>query len=107
MYNPYNPYAAPTAASTNLVWVMGIEGARAHPVAPGNTLLLMDSENAQFFLKTVDSNGFATVRTFTFQEVVDAAKPVEYVTPAQLDAAMAQLKEHMAALLQPITQSLT
>lgn len=107
MYNAYEPYR-PAPTTTNVIWVMGIEGARAHPVAPGNTLLLMDSESARFFLKSVDAGGFATIKAFGFhEEVVDAAKPVEYVTPAQLEAAMGQLKEHMTALLQPITQSLT
>lgn len=90
------------APNTNIAWTMGIESAKAHPVMPGHTVLLMDSESPRFFIKTVDVNGFAHIKTFVFQEEQQqsaAESPTaHYVTQEQLQAALAEF----AAQLQPI-----
>lgn len=43
--------------SNNFVWVQGESGAKAYPVAPGNRVLLMDSENPVIYIKSADMNG--------------------------------------------------
>lgn len=56
--------------SSNMFWVQGESGAKAYPVAPGNTVLLMDSENQVFYIKHVDAvTGMPQpLRIFTFKE---------------------------------------
>ncbi len=41
----------------NPIWVQGEEGAKAFMVAPGNSVMLMDSENTVFYLKSSDQSG--------------------------------------------------
>ena len=86
-------------ANTNIVWVMGLEGAKAYPVMPGKTLFLMDSESAKFFIKAVDGNGFATVKSFVFSEEVVANAPAaanelsaaKFVTHEELQSAIEKI----------------
>ena len=59
-----------------LNWVQGESGAKSWIVNPGATVLLMDSENQRFYLKTADINGVPAMRTFEYSEV-SAQKPQE------------------------------
>lgn len=59
-----------------LNWVQGEAGAKSWIVNPGATVLLMDSENQRFYLKSADLNGVPAMRTFEYSEV-GAQKPKE------------------------------
>ena len=61
------PQAAPPQQS-GVIWVQGIEGAKAHPVSAGQSALLMDSEGDCFYLKTADQSGMPTMRVFDYKE---------------------------------------
>ena len=61
---------------TGLNWVQGEAGAKSWFVAPGATVLLMDSENQRFYLKSADMNGMPAMKTYEYVEV-GAQKPVE------------------------------
>ncbi len=61
---------------TGLNWVQGEAGAKSWFVAPGSTVLLMDSESMRFYLKSADMNGVPAMRTFEYNEV-GAQKPQE------------------------------
>ena len=52
-----------------ILWVQGEAGAKSYLVAPNTSVLLMDSENSQFYIKTTDQAGMPTLRTFVYQEV--------------------------------------
>lgn len=55
--------------STSVVWVQGIAGAQAYPVAAGNTVMLMDSEDSVFYMKSTDNTGRPLpLRVFEFKE---------------------------------------
>lgn len=117
-YNPYqfNPYMTvpqqqvqyvpqptpqPQPQQNNaLVWVQGEAGAKAYPVAAGNTVLLMDSEASTFYIKSVDSTGIPKpLRTFTYTEILPEAQPVakeetvEYATKAELNELKKMLED--------------
>ena len=64
-----------------LNWVQGETGAKSWFVTPGATVLLMDSENQRFYLKSADMNGIPAMRTFEYAEI-GAPKPQEAATPA-------------------------
>lgn len=54
---------------TGLNWVQGEAGAKSWYITPGSTVLLMDSENQRFYLKSADMSGVPAMRTFEYSEV--------------------------------------
>ena len=86
--------------NTNIVWAMGMESAKAYPVLPGKTVMLMDSEGPHFFIKSVDNNGYATMKSYSFQEdaPVVSNQSAEYVTKNQLDEVVAKLMSHIKTM---------
>lgn len=59
-----------------LNWVQGEAGAKSWFVNPGATVLLMDSENQRFYVKSADMNGVPAMRTFQYTEVGGQAPQV-------------------------------
>ena len=64
----------PTQVS-NPPFVSGLEGAKAYAIPNGNSMVLMDSENSRFYIKSVDGIGMPTIKGFDFVEV-DLNKPI-------------------------------
>lgn len=59
-YQPYTPQYHPpmqTQQSTNVIWVNNETEAKNYPVAPGNTVILMDNDNPVAYKKTTDFSG--------------------------------------------------
>lgn len=56
-----------------LLWVQGETGAKSYLVAPNSTVLLMDSENSRFYLKSADGAGMPNMRIFEYKEMLNAA----------------------------------
>lgn len=74
--------------TAGLIWVQGIEAAKAYPVAPGNTVQLWDSEAPTVYLKAADHNGMPQLRAFDLVERVSAvprAKEADYVTRQEFE----------------------
>ena len=95
------PQPQPTAQqSSPIIWVQGEEGAKAYMVAAGNSVLLMDSENSTFYIKSTDVSGMPqplrvfdyTERTASQKQPTQAAqKPKEeYVTRQEFNALTAR-----------------
>ena len=60
-----------STGNQGFVWVQGEAGAKAYPVGPGESVLLMDSERDCFYIKSTDVSGVPMpLRTFTYTEVV-------------------------------------
>lgn len=84
-----------------LLWVQGEAGAKSYMVAPGASVLLMDSEASKFYIKTVDGSGVPTMRTFEYKEifpnqmppVVAEAKEPEYATHEDVEDLKKQIEE--------------
>lgn len=98
------PYAQPTASqqqSGSVIWVQGEEGAKAYMVAAGNSVMLLDSENSTFYIKSTDQSGMPLpLRVFDYTERAQNAKTAqasqpalttEYITRAEFEAAIARL----------------
>ena len=85
----------------NIVWVQGEAGAKSIQVNAGNSVLLMDSEQQVFYIKTVDASGIPQpLRIFPYSEKVDVAKnatttPIErqqdYVTRDEFEKRLAEI----------------
>lgn len=113
LYNPYGqqqPYSwyqpLPTMTDTQtaaqpvngLVSVTGIEGAKAYQLPPNSSMPLFDQNNDILYLKTTDSAGYPTIRTFSFKAVEQAdqkPQPVDYVPRSEFD----QLSEKVEKLI--------
>lgn len=83
--------------SAPIIWVQGEEGAKAYMVAAGNSVLLMDSENSVFYIKSTDASGMPQpLRVFDYTErgkqVPQKPETVDdkFVTRAEFDALRAR-----------------
>ena len=68
------PTTQPMAQQGNsgLIWVQGEAGAKSYLVAPGNTVMLMDSEGERFYLKSADASGMPMpLRIFEYKECTE------------------------------------
>jgi len=113
MYNAYAgvPYGypgyypqttAPMGQSTayqqpinGLVSVTGIEGAKAYQLPPNSSMPLFDQNNDILYLKTTDSAGYPTIRSFSFKAVEQAdqkSQAADYVTRSEFDALVHDVK---------------
>lgn len=57
---PYQPQSVtPVQQQTQntFVWIQGEDAARSYPVAPGNTVVLIDSDKPVMYMKTTDLSG--------------------------------------------------
>lgn len=93
----------PAQSQSSVLWVQGEEGAKAYMVAPGNSVLLMDSEGSRFYLKSTDQSGMPQpLRIFDYSERTAVPQSVpaapqtqvgDYVTRAEFDALAALVGE--------------
>lgn len=124
-YNPYSPVGSPQQFAMNqmqdyqqrmamsqqpmqmqLIRVTGMDGAKAYQMPPNSVVPLFDADNDIMYVKSTDGAGFPTIRTFTFQPV-ESPQPQDqqYVTRAEFENAMMQLKEAMGNGQQPVRKS--
>lgn len=60
----------PNSGNQGLIWVSGEIGAKSYLVAPNSTVMLMDSEQNRFFIKSTDSAGMPSIKTYEYKECV-------------------------------------
>lgn len=102
-YNPmgnYNPYQVgqyqqvqntQQAQTGGLQWVQGEAGAKAYPVNAGQSVLLMDSENDVFYIKSTDNSGMPLpLRTFDYKERTAQGTPktAQNAPQAEIDTSL-------------------
>lgn len=125
-YNYYNPYQAQYVPqvqgsqisfanqqsqqnNNGLIWVQGETGAKSYLVAPNSTVLLMDSENQRFYLKSSDASGMPLpLRIFEYTEkpqnasnnasVAQTMDLSSYATKAELET----LKNEIDSILKSV-----
>lgn len=56
-YTPVNTQPPVQQSSGGFIWVQGEAAAKAYPVAPGNSVLLMDSDEPVLYMKATDNTG--------------------------------------------------
>ena len=106
-YQPNYPTTYPTPTmqpttqiSNDIIWVQGLAGAKAYPVAAGRSAQLMDSEDSLFYIKTTDQSGMPQpLRVFRYEEVSEGSTQTpqidtsEFVTKDELDDAIDYIKK--------------
>lgn len=93
------------SAGSGIVWVQGEAGAKSYLVAAGNSVLLMDSENSVFYIKSTDPSGMPLpLRIFDYSErtqqkpqnpaPVPQFDPNQFITRQEFEQAMAKLMQN-------------
>lgn len=95
------PQAMPQPQQNNgIVWVQGLEGAKAYPVAAGASVMLMDSEESVFYIKTTDQSGMPSpLRVFDYTERKDDQHKVDtsaFITREEFEKRLSELKRRPA-----------
>lgn len=69
MMNQRNPYSV--TPTNNIIWVNGIEGAKAWQLSPGSMAILLDSEtDGKMYIKISDQIGMPSLRIFNYTEEI-------------------------------------
>ena len=67
--NYFNP--TPSTSTNNIVWVQGIEGAKAWQLSPNSMVILLDSEvEGKMYIKVSDNIGMSSLRIFNYTEEI-------------------------------------
>lgn len=111
---PYQQMQIPTPQqqpqnNSGIPWVQGEAGAKAHLVASGQSVMLMDSESMRFYIKSADASGVPMpLRVFEYHEVTAGQPQIippmseqaqnvpqidmsRYITREELEEKLAQL----------------
>lgn len=106
-------YGQPTAQqSLNVIWVQGENAAKAYPIMAGQSAILMDSENAVFYIKSTDQSGMPlplrifdyTERSNGVQQETKVEKP-EYVTKEEFDKLKEEIKRIRRRAEEPVKEN--
>lgn len=109
MYNnyPYQNYfqqptqvQSPVQQDNGIVWVQGESGAKSYFVNAGKSVLLMDSENNKFYIKSADISGMPLpLRAFNYEEEKPSQEPIpaekfnvdNFITRDEFNAKIAEI----------------
>jgi len=90
--------------SASIIWVQGEAGAKAYPVAPGNSVLLMDSESECFYIKSTDASGIPMpLRVFAYNEVVQTQQHEQHTEPT-IDTSQFVTRSELDELIEMINE---
>ena len=85
--------------NNGLIWVQGEAGAKSYLVAPNTTVMLMDSESEQFFLKSADASGMPLpLRIFKYSEISKSPNKAPEISPMTNNNTEYALKSDLEAL---------
>lgn len=106
--NPYNPYLPPYSTSIpspvmnpvipainapqmDIQKVNGEESARAFPMGPNSSVILLDTVQPLIWVVTTDASGYKSINPFTITPYV----PEEPVSPADLKIQMSEISTRL------------
>ena len=91
-YNNYIPQQTVTQqqvqqpTDNGILWVQGEAGAKSWAVAPGKSVMLMDSESNTFYIKSSDSSGMPMpLRIFDYTERTQQVAKNDVVPKQEID----------------------
>lgn len=105
---PQIPQAQMPQQNNGILWVSGEIGAKSYLVAPGTTVMLMDSESQKFYIKSSDMAGMPTLKTFEYKEIFSNAPQSTQTASEDLDNRFVTRQEYneMRAQYEAILQKL-
>jgi hypothetical protein len=107
--SPQMPPNAQQTAGGGIIWVQGESAAKAYPVANGQSILLMDSEDSVMYIKSTDQSGMPQpLRIFDYKERsvshsnAGVIKPNdEYVSRAEFEEFREDVKRSIKGIRKP------
>ena len=84
--------------NNGIIWVQGEQAAKGYPVAPNQSVLLMDSEQSAFYIKSADNAGMPQpLRIFDYSERKAEQIPTQhleqnFVTHTEFEEKLEELK---------------
>ena len=91
---------------TGILWVQGEAGAKSWAVAPGKSVMLMDSESNTFYIKSSDNSGMPMpLRIFDYTErTQQSTQQVNAIQHEQIDMSQFITKDELEARLSEFIQ---
>ena len=101
-YAPPQMQMAQPSQSSTINWVQGDVGARAYNIQPGMSVLLMDSEGQNFYIKSADNMGMPSLKKYAYSEVVEEPMRLESHEAKQIDTAFSATREEVKQMQEEI-----
>ena len=90
-------------ATNNIIWVQGIEGAKAWQLAPNSMAIFLDSENeGKMYIKVTDNIGIGSLRVFNYVEELVQPAQGNVTTNSSLDLSQYVKKDELSTLIKEI-----
>jgi hypothetical protein len=100
----FNPTPVASASTNNIVWVQGIEGAKAWQLSPNSMIILLDSEvEGKMYIKVSDNIGMSSLRVFNYTETTIS----DATTNQDLDLSQYVKKDELSNLIKEILNEQT
>ena len=101
----FQPQMTQQVNDTGILWVQGEAGAKSWAVAPGKSVMLMDSESNTFYIKSSDNSGMPMpLRIFDYTERTQSTQPVNVIQHEQIDTSQFITKEELEKRLSEFVQ---
>lgn len=104
-FMPYftnNSITGNNASTNNIVWVQGIEGAKAWQLNPNSMVILLDSEvEGKMYIKVSDNIGMSSLRIFNYVEETPTTN-VNVTENNSLDLSQYVKKDELVNLIKEI-----
>ena len=100
----FNPATGASASTNNIVWVQGIEGAKAWQLTPNSMVILLDSEaEGKMYIKVSDNIGMSSLRIFNYTEELPKSNTSNNVTiNNDLDLSQYVKKDELVNLIKEV-----
>lgn len=104
--NQFSSYFNQMNTSTNnIVWVQGIEGAKAWQLSPNSMIILLDSEvEGKMYIKVSDNIGMSSLRVFNYTEEIPQQQsiPSDVTINQSLDLSQYVKKDELIQLVKEV-----
>ena len=102
--------AQPQQQGHQIQTVKGIAGARAFAIPPSSGVILMDTDDSVFYLKSTDANGLETVKAYEFTEKETDTPELnadKFVLKSDFDKLAEKVDEFMKSITAPNAEKST
>ena len=96
----FNSTYGAAAPTNNIIWVQGIEGAKAWQLSPNSMAILLDSEmEGKMYIKVSDNIGMSSLRIFNYVEELNIPSTNNATVNNDVDLSNYVTKDELAALI--------
>ena len=99
----FNPATGASASTNNIVWVQGIEGAKAWQLTPNSMVILLASEaEGKMYIKVSDNIGMSSLRIFNYTEELPKSNNSDVTINNDLDLSQYVKKDELIDLIKEV-----